>query len=106
MRKIEQQLFLAIRTGKNWKSGNTSVAHESDGLFSVRLHGNEIARGTPKAVRLFDCGWQTVTTKSRMNAVLRAIDSPSRVYQTRGDWFLSTGDGERDFQEGICAYAS
>ena len=106
MRKIEQQMAEAIRTGADWKSGNTSVAHEAGGRFSVRLHGNEIARGTPKAVRLFDCGWQTVTTKSRLNAVLRAIDSPSRVYQTHGDWFLSAVDGERDFQDGICAYAS
>ena len=45
MRLIEQQMLAAIKDGKTWHSGNTSVfTHGSLGwCASVYLHGNKIA---------------------------------------------------------------
>jgi len=88
MRKIEEHMAAAIREGRDWREGNTSVQFDADGHFSVRLHGNEIAWGTTKAVRLSSRGWFTSTTKSRLNAVLEAVGFPGSVYQTKGVWRL------------------
>jgi len=50
---------------------------------------------------LFDGGWKTNTTKSRLNAILSAHGSGEYVYQKNFNWFVSTKDGEVDFNDGI-----
>ena len=90
MRKIEQQMNNAISTNANWQSGNTSVHFEEEtGVSVVRLHGNKIAEVGATFIRLFDGGWQTVTTKSRLNAILKEHgESGDRVFQKDFDWFV------------------
>ena len=68
MRKIEQQMNAAIKADKNWSSGNTQVV-TNDGVSTVYLHGNKIAMVDDNSVTIFDGGWQSVTTKSRLNAL-------------------------------------
>lgn len=77
-RKIEQQMLAAIREGRSWQSGNTSVTfHASEhnaGLCSVFLHGNRIAiwdrcYGTATAVNDTFRRWPTSTTRSRLRAL-------------------------------------
>ena len=71
MRKIEQAMNTAIANSTNWQSGNTSVHfNEEEQVSVVRLHGNKIAEVGEGFIRLFDGGWQTNTTKSRLNAIL------------------------------------
>ena len=71
MRKIEQAMNTAIANNKNWQSGNTSVHfNEEENVSVVRLHGNKIAEVGDNFIRLFDGGYQSVTTKSRLNAIL------------------------------------
>jgi hypothetical protein len=91
MRKIEQQMNNAIQHSLNWQSGNTSVHfNEDDNVSVVRLHGNKIAEVGDTFIRLFDGGWQTNTTKSRLNAILEAHgDKGDRVFQKNFDWFVS-----------------
>ena len=91
MRKIEQQMNAAIQNSVDWQSGNTSVSfNEADNVSVVRLHGNKIAEVGDTFIRLFDGGWQTVTTKSRLNAILEAHgDKGDRVFQKNFDWFVS-----------------
>ena len=91
MRKIEQQMNNAISTNANWQSGNTSVHFEEEtGVSVVRLHGNKIAEVGDTFIRLFDGGWQTNTTKSRLNAILEAHgDEGDRVFQKNFDWFVN-----------------
>ena len=70
MRKIETQMNAAIQANKNWQSGNTSVHFDSEtGVSVVRLHGNKIAEVSDNDMTIFDGGWQSVTTKSRLNAL-------------------------------------
>ena len=92
MRKIEREMASAIQAGRSWKSGNTRVDVQ-DGSTVVSLHGNEIARKTGSVLRLSSCGWRTVTTKSRINAVLRALDFNGGVYQTKKVWHLWQNPG-------------
>ena len=68
MRKIETQMIAAVHGNKNWSSGNTQVV-TNDGVSTVYLHGNKIALIDDNSMTIFDGGWQSVTTKSRLNAL-------------------------------------
>ena len=95
MRKIERQMNAAIASGVDFKLANTEVRH-CDGVAIVFLHGNKIAEIGENFIRLFDGGWQSNTTKSRLNAILRenGLDGEC-VFQKKFEWFvnLNTGKG-------------
>ena len=89
MRKIETLMNAAISEGRNWQLKNTSVTHTDD-VAQVRLHGNLIAEVGDTFIRLFDGGWQSVTTKSRLNAILAEHgEQGDRVFQKDWAWFVS-----------------
>jgi hypothetical protein len=89
MRKIETQMNAAIRDSKDWKSTNTMVSN-ADGVSFVFLHGNCIAQIGDTFVRLFDGGWQSNTTKSRLNAILAEHGCPGEfVFQKNFEWFVN-----------------
>ena len=58
----------AIQANKDWKSGNTQVI-TIEGVSFVYLHGNHIATIDEDSMTIFDGGWQSNTTKSRLNAL-------------------------------------
>ena len=89
MRKIERQMNAAIRDSKDWKNGNTMVTN-SNGVSFVFLHGNLIAEVGDNFIKLHDGGWQSVTTKSRLNAILREHGCPGEcVFQEKFQWFVN-----------------
>ena len=90
MRKIEQLMCDAIEYGKNWSNANTRVEQDPDSSSSyVYLHGNHIATVTDNDVTIYDGGWQTVTTKSRLNAICdRFCIAGEGVFQRKGEWFI------------------
>ena len=95
MRKIESQMNAAITAKSDWKSANTEVTN-IDGVSFVFLHGNKIAEVGDNFVRLFDGGFQSHTTKSRLNAILQCHGLPGEcVFQKQWTWFvnLKTGNG-------------
>ena len=97
MRKIERQMNAAITNKIDWSSANTRVEYEQGNCISrVYLHGNKIAEVGDNSVRLFDGGFQSVTTKSRLNAILQGHGLPGEcVFQKQWTWFvnLKTGNG-------------
>lgn len=93
MRKIESNMNEAIRNDRNWHGSNTTVTHE-DGVAQVLLHGNLIAQVGEDWMKLYDGGWQSKTTKSRLNAILEAFGLPGeRVFQKNWEWRLQMKDG-------------
>lgn len=89
MRKIERQMNAAIRDSKDWKNANTMVTN-SNGVSFVFLHGNLIAEVGDTFIKLHDGGWQSVTTKSRLNAILAEHGCPGeRVFQEKFEWFVN-----------------
>ena len=68
MRKIESQMCAAIQSNQDWKSGNTQVI-TIEGVSFIYLHGNQIASVDEDSMTIYDGGWQSVTTKSRLNAL-------------------------------------
>ena len=90
MRKIESQMCAAVQSNKNWQSGNTTVHFDSEtGVSVVRLHGNKIAEVTDNDMTVFDGGFQSVTTKSRLNALCDyfCIDGEG-IFQKDFKWFV------------------
>lgn len=92
MRVIERNMLSSIARKENFKSGNTQVIFIDKENFEVRLHGNKIAVGNvnEKSVRISHAGWETNTTKSRLNALL-AVNS---INQRNFVWYL---DNEKEF---------
>ena len=89
MRKIEQQMNDAIRDNRHWQSGNTEVIADHDGVSRVYLHGNKIAEIGEDFVQIFDGGWQSNTTKSRLNAILQVHGIKGEcVFQKNFNWFV------------------
>jgi hypothetical protein len=92
-RKIEKAMNKAIADGKDWKKDNTEVyTHLS--VAYVLLYGNKIAEVGDGWIRLFDGGWQTATTKGRLNAILEENGlAGESVFQKAGKWFFRFSDG-------------
>jgi len=92
MRKIETQMNRAIRTQSNWAGANTSVFTADDGLLSkVFLHGNHIATyfHAERELQIFDGGYQSNTTKSRLNALCDEFAYGCGVFQKQWVWYVS-----------------
>ena len=92
MRKVTEQIKQAFEQGKSKKVGNT----ETDGN-TVWLHGNAIVKRDPDGlVRWSLAGWNTPTTRERVNGIANA-----NVFQFKfepvlngevinaNDWFAS-----------------
>jgi len=103
MRKIESQMIAAINASKNWQSANTSVHfNEESNTSIVRLHGNKIAEVTDDSMTIFDGGWQTVTTKSRLNALINEFCNAvtDGVFQKNYQWFVTDNNVTKEFTNG------
>ena len=88
MRKIEQQMIAAIRDSRDWKCDNTEVINKED-FTEVFLHGNHIATIDDTSVTLFDGGFQSKTTKSRLNAICDAFCIRGEgIFQRNWKWFV------------------
>ena len=101
MRLIEQQMNNAIRCNQNFSKGNTVVINIGTKSF-VYLHGNHIATVGSDFLQIFDGGWQSNTTKSRLNALINEFADAYNdgVFQQNFCWFINTVNGVRDFVNG------
>ena len=101
MRKITQNAVDAFIAGRTFNGSNTTVstAHLIDGFnVSMYLHGNLIAERTGSSMRIRDAGWQSNTTKERLNGLLDTLALP-RIYQKDFAWYIGDGEtwtGERE----------
>ena len=107
MRKVEEQMNYAIRHRKNWAGSNTTVrCCKENGItteMQVLLHGNLIAwlDTATNDLNISSAGWETVTTKSRLNAILEEFASGCRVIQRDFEWFLSDFGTLKPFVDGM-----
>ena len=90
MRKIESQMCAAIQSNIDWKSGNTEVTIDKEtNTSSVYLHGNLIATVTDNDMTIYDGGWQSNTTKSRLNALCDEFCIAGEgIFQKNFQWFV------------------
>ena len=107
MRKITEQAVKAFVNGDSFKSGNTMVEHLIQPHMTsthLYLHGNEIARLSNNVLTLSSCGWETNTTKERLNGLLRQYGNKI-IRQKEGVWYLYdsflSGENRDLFKDGM-----
>lgn len=66
------------------KRSNTVVTQDRHGKWCIYLHGNKIAFRNEGKLYISDGGWETLTTKSRLNALPGVI-----VHTHRKQLFLN-----------------
>ena len=103
MRKIEREMLFAINNKAGyWSKANTSVERCKDAYLGdamrVELHGNHIATISDTGrIKISDAGWQSNTTKSRLNVILTELKGYAYgIAQRKFEWFLSDKNGESD----------
>ena len=104
MRKIETQMNRAIVNKNDWSNSNTFVDYNSNtNCSTVVLHRTAIAvyDHNTQALKLNTGGWYSVTTKSRLNAILQGLIAGASVYQKNFDWFLNYNNQIHDFNDGM-----
>ena len=104
MRKLERQMNFALSNKANWRGSNTVVEYNSNtNCSSVYLHGHQIATfdHDTLALKLSSCGYETVTTKSRLNAILDEVKYGAKVFQKNWNWFVSYNNQTVDFWDGM-----
>jgi hypothetical protein len=89
MRKITEQVVGAFERRQRKVVGNT----ETDGT-SLWLFGNKIAEYREGGIWITNAGWNSVTTKERLNGIYGVY-----ITQKKGEWFLN---GHRWDGEWIC----
>ena len=104
MRKLEKQMNFALSNKANWSGSNTTVVfNDSTNCSQVFLHGHNIATldHNTQALKLSSCGYETNTTKSRLNAILTECKTGVRVFQKNWEWFVSYKNVKEDFVSGM-----
>ena len=94
----------AIVNKNSWSNSNTQVNYNSNtDCSAVYLHGYQIATvdHNTNALKLSSCGWQSVTTKSRLNAILEEVMFGAYVFQRNFNWFISYNDEVQSFFDGM-----
>ena len=103
MRQIEIEMNNAVRNKIAWSKANTCTTFDNtiENCF-VYLHGNHIATYNyeDKELTLFDGGWQSNTTKSRLNALCNELATGFSVFQKNWDWYVS------DFQKTVIDFTN
>ena len=94
----------ALLRKTNWAGSNTTVTYnELTDCSSILLHGHQIATldHHTNALKLSSCGYQTVTTKSRLNALLSEFKYGCKVFQKNFDWYFRGYNQTVDFWDGM-----
>ena len=86
------------RNAQRRKVGNNTYAEIlHDNSVGIMLHSTYVVKIHPdNTYTLQTGGWQTVTTKDRINQY-----SPVRVYQRNYEWFVTLNGKEYPFMEGM-----
>ena len=101
MRKVTEKAVSNFLKGKTAKTANTEIRRFESGyqgdVFTMRLHGNLIAsrEESPKMIRFTLNGYNTVTTRERLNGILEAIGKPYRFAQRNHQAVIVWMDGDK-----------
>lgn len=100
MRKIEQKAKEAFYSGNRFIGSNTSIRcidFSNVKISEYQLYGTTIAEYNhkTKVLKINDAGWQTATTKSRLNSIL-----PHNYFivQRAYIWYLNIWGKESKFE--------
>ena len=89
-KKITMDSVHAFIAGKPFRRENMDVEIDRNGTVYLKLFGNIIAFRSylDGKVYIRNCGWETNTTKERLNYLLYAYNSPLQIRQKNFVWYL------------------
>ena len=100
MRKIEREMIQAIIDNKDFSKANTRVEYEGT-YFNVYLHGHKIAVYYPNSMHLHlnNCGYETNTTKSRLNVLIDFVFGGvgNGIFQKDWTWYMVRNGLQSEF---------
>jgi len=87
--KITMDSVHAFVAGRPFRRENMEVT-VNNGNATLRLHGNIIALRDFEDGKVYirNCGWETNTTKMRLNYLLYAYNSTLKITQKNWIWYL------------------
>ena len=103
MRKIERQMLQAIVDERSyWSKDNTRVECIGDHA-NVYLHGHRIAeyKHSDSSLKVNNCGYETNTTKSRLNALIDFVADPTKngIFQKNWEWYIKINGDIHSFPD-------
>jgi len=79
----------------NKVQGVATSVWTDEGRTYVRYHSTNVVEFDATSVTLNSGGWQTVTTKRRMNQASNEFNLGYSVYQRAHAWYVVDGNGEK-----------
>ena len=90
MRKITKEAATKFVHCSNFAQKNTKVAQAYNGNTIMYLHGNRIASGHPTdGTWLSLAGWNTTTTRERLNGIMEVMGLTYRFRKIKGKAFIT-----------------
>ena len=86
MRKITEESVDAFLNAKKFKKANMEV-EVLPNVTILKLYGNKIAymyNDPERTLSITNCGWETTTTKERLNAIPGVS-----IFQKNWQWYLN-----------------
>lgn len=81
--------------------GNTKIIRQ--GLeITVKLYATPVVTLCPEQIVLNTGGWETATTKTRMNQTAHQYNLGYHVYQKQGQWYVNYHNQTHLFQSNTC----
>lgn len=79
----------------------TTVATGDDGMITITFHQTQIVRFDDEKIILKTNGWETPTTKTRMNQASNQFQLGFYVFQKDWAWYVGYNGETLDFNDGM-----
>ena len=102
MRQITSQTCQSVEMKKDFTKANMMVYFKpKQNLSLVYLHGNLISTYDHSTKNLYirSAGWETVTTKDRLNGLIDYFGIKAGIYQKDFSWYVRTNKGDIPFHD-------
>ena len=101
MRKITEESVRAFFNAEKFNKSNMQV-EVLPNVTILKYHGNSIAfryNGIKKTILIQNCGWETDTTRERLNGVIIAAGFDYVIKQRNFIWYLDGKEWNGDLTE-------
>jgi hypothetical protein len=75
--------------------------HIDDGFTCVKYHNTDVVRFNNNEIVLNSDGWNTQTTKNRMNQTSNQFNLRYRIFQQKGIWQVNFKGTDINFHDGM-----
>jgi hypothetical protein len=81
--------------------GVATIIYRNNGFTCVKYHQTDVVKFSPVEIILNSGGWQTATTKTRMNQASNQFGLGYCVFQKDFKWFVDFEGKTIDFEDGM-----